>query len=174
MNWTRIDAWEFQRYQLTGPRGLGFNVMRGYFGIGIENGKSPDNLGTLWRSAHNFGAAFMFVIGNRYPKQSADTTKAWRSIPLYHYETFAEFHRAIPYDCQLVGVEYPNDRSKPLPTFKHPERCVYLLGAEDHGLSRVATERCHQLTMIPGSLLEQSLNVAVAGSIVMYDRISRL
>ena len=29
--------------------------MRGYFGIGIENGKTVANIGTLWRSAHNLG-----------------------------------------------------------------------------------------------------------------------
>jgi SpoU rRNA Methylase family len=37
------------------------------------------------------------------------------------------------------------------------------------GLSCKALENCHQFIMIPGSRLEQSLNVSVAGSIIMYD-----
>jgi tRNA G18 (ribose-2'-O)-methylase SpoU len=152
---------------------MSISMTRGYFGIGIENGKTPHNLGTLWRSAHNLGADFIFVIGKRYPRQASDTTKAWRSIPLYQHDTFTDFYKSMPYDCQLIGVEYPHDRAKPLPEFKHPERAIYLLGSEDSGLSKEAKEKCHLFTMIPGSRLQQSLNVAVAGSIIMYDRISR-
>lgn len=33
----------------------------GFFGIGIENMKSAMNIGTLWRSAINLGADFIFV-----------------------------------------------------------------------------------------------------------------
>jgi tRNA G18 (ribose-2'-O)-methylase SpoU len=39
-------------------------------------------------------------------------------------------------------------------------------------LSSKALEKCHQFIMIPGSQLNQSLNVSVAGSIIMYDRIA--
>jgi tRNA G18 (ribose-2'-O)-methylase SpoU len=146
--------------------------MRGYFGIGIENGKTVANIGTLWRSAHNLGAAFIFTVGQRYKYQASDNTKAWRSIPLFQYSGFDEFYDNLPHDCQLIGVEYPHPKARPLPDFVHPERAVYLLGAEDHGLSRKALEKCHQFIMIPGSQLDQSLNVSVAGSIIMYDRVA--
>jgi tRNA G18 (ribose-2'-O)-methylase SpoU len=145
--------------------------MRGYFGIGIENGKTVANIGTLWRPAHNLGAAFIFTVGQRYKYQSSDNTKAWRSIPLFQYGNFDEFYDNLPHDCQLIGVEYPHPKAKALPDFVHPERAVYLLGAEDHGLSRKALEMCHHFIMIPGSKLDQSLNVSVAGSIIMYDRV---
>jgi tRNA (guanosine-2'-O-)-methyltransferase len=144
--------------------------MRGYFGIGIEHGKTAANIGTLWRSAHNMGAAFIFTIGQRYKYQASDNTKAWRSIPLFQYQTFDEFYAHLPHDCLLVGVEYPHPKATPLPSFAHPERAVYLLGAEDHGLSKRAIEKCHRIVYIPGSRLDQSLNVAVAGSIIMFDR----
>jgi tRNA G18 (ribose-2'-O)-methylase SpoU len=146
--------------------------MRGYFGIGIENGKTVANIRTLWRSAHNLGAAFIFTLGQRYKYQGSDNTKAWRSIPLFQYGSFEEFYDNLPHDCQLIGVEYPHPKARPLPDFVHPERAVYLLGAEDHGLSRKALDKCHQFIMIPGSQLNQSLNVAVAGSIIMYDRVA--
>ncbi len=54
--------------------------------------------------------------------------------------------------------------------FKHPERCVYLLGAEDIGLSKDAIDKCHKLVQLPG---DYCMNVAVAGSIMMYDRHSK-
>jgi tRNA G18 (ribose-2'-O)-methylase SpoU len=141
--------------------------MRGYYGIGIENVKTAENVGTLWRSAYILGASFIFTIGKRYKKQASDTTKSWKHIPLYNYESFELFYESMPYNCRLVGVEI-NDKSIPIREYKHPERCIYLLGAEDSGLSKVATDRCHELIVLPGNLC---LNVAVAGSLVLYDRI---
>ena len=41
-------------------------MVRGYFGIGIENAKSRKNVGNLFRSAMNFNADFIFTIGDRY------------------------------------------------------------------------------------------------------------
>lgn len=140
--------------------------MRGYFGIGIENTKTEMNIGTLWRSAHIMGASFIFTIGKRYKKQPSDTMKSWRAIPLYTYADFDEFYNILPYDCQLVGVEL-DEKAIPVERFVHPERCIYLLGAEDHGLTRNALNGCHKLVQLPGSYC---MNVAVAGSLIMYDR----
>lgn len=143
---------------------------RGYFGIGMEHPKKESNLGTLWRSASNLGAGFIFTIGARYRQQASDTVKAWRHIPLYSFTTLEDFRaHGIPYDCQLIGVEI-EDRAVPLARFAHPERCVYLLGAEDHGLTKQATAACQHLVVIPS---ERCLNVAVAGAIVMYDRATK-
>jgi tRNA (guanosine-2'-O-)-methyltransferase len=140
--------------------------MRGYFAIGIQNGKTIENIGTLWRSANIMGAAFIFSIGRRYKKQSSDTLQSWRHIPLFNFETLDDFYKAIPYDCQLIGVEI-DERSQPIKQFKHPERAIYLLGAEDYGLTKEALEKCHKIVQLPGNYC---LNVAVAGSIVMFDR----
>jgi tRNA G18 (ribose-2'-O)-methylase SpoU len=144
------------------------NSRRGYFGIGIENSKTPLNLGTLWRSANLYEAAFLFTVGKRYAKQCSDTMATERHVPLFHYSDFSNFYENLPYGCQLVGVELC-DESIALPAFAHPERVVYLLGAEDHGLSKTALARCHHVIQIP-CVKPFSMNVAVAGSVVMYDR----
>lgn len=143
--------------------------MRGFFGIGIQNVKTPINVGTLWRSAYILGANFIFTIGKRYKHQASDTTKAPRHIPLYHYETFKDFYNHMPHNCKLVGVEL-DDNAIDLKYFVHPERCVYLLGAEDAGLTKEAMEKCHYIVRIAG---DYSMNVSVAGSIVMYDRLCK-
>jgi len=140
---------------------------RGFFGIGIQHTKTEQNIGTLWRSASIMGASFIFTIGKRYKKQASDTMQSWRHIPLYNYETFDEFYKAMPYDCQLVGIEL-DDKSEPIETFKHPERCIYLLGAEDNGLTKEAIDKCHKIVQLPG---DYCMNVSVAGSIMMYDKI---
>jgi tRNA G18 (ribose-2'-O)-methylase SpoU len=139
----------------------------GYFGIGIENSKTPMNIGTLWRSAYVFDAAMLFTINRRYEKQCSDNIRAVNHLPLQHFATFEEFYSALPYSCQLVGVEI-DPRAKILRKFCHPDRAIYLLGAEDNGLSKRALEKCHHVIQLPGKM---SVNVAVAGSIVMCHRI---
>lgn len=138
--------------------------MRGYFGIGIERTKTAPNVGTLWRSADLFGAAFMFTIGRRYSRENSDTMKSWKGIPLFHYQTIDELQ--TPMSCPIVGIEL-TDKSEAVEDFVHPERCIYLLGAEDHGLTRAALSRCHKLIQLPG---RRSMNVAAAGTVVLYDR----
>ena len=138
--------------------------MRGYFGIGVQNLKTEINLGTLFRSAYCMGASFVFVIGRRYKKQSSDTTCSYRHIPLFQYESSEHFLKSIPYDCPLIGVEL-TDTSENIYSFVHPERAVYCLGAEDGSLTFL--NRCVRVIQIPS---KHCLNVAVAGSIVMYDR----
>lgn len=142
------------------------NFENEFFGIGIQNGKTPENLGVLWRTAQNMGASFIFTIGNRYVKQACDTHNAVKSMPYFHYDSFEDFYKHLPKGARIVGVELI-EGAEDLETFKHPRRCVYLLGAEDHGLSKKAIEKSHHLIKFNSQL---SVNVAVAGSIVMYDR----
>lgn len=142
------------------------HAYRGYFGIGVYGPKTVENIGTLWRSAHNFGAAFLFTIGRRYHRQASDTTHAGLSVPLYNYLTFEEFLTHRPNDCSLVAIEQ-SELSRDVKTFIHPQRCIYLLGAEDTGLPLAIQERCKNVIHISTPMC---LNVAVAGSIIMYDR----
>ncbi len=139
---------------------------RGYFGIGIFNGKCEQNIGTLWRSADILGASFVFTIGNRYKRQNSDTMKSYRRIPLYHYADYDDFFDHVPFDCPVVAVELA-DWSIPLEKYQHRERCIYLLGAEDHGLPQQIMNRCVETVQLIGSYC---YNVSTAGSIVMYDR----
>lgn len=140
--------------------------MSGYFGIGIYGSKNSINVGGLWRSANTYDASFIFTIGKRYKHQPSDVHNTPNSIPLYDYENFDDLK--IPYDCQLVGIELI-EGAIDLPKFKHPKRCIYLLGAEDYGLPQSILKKCQHIVQIP-STKPHSLNVASSGSIVMYDR----
>lgn len=144
---------------------------RGYFAIGIYRTKTETNVGTLLRSALNFGAAYVFTIGRRYKRQSSDTSQTARHIPLFHYPDFDDFLSQRPHDCQLVCIENRWPERKWLPSFDHPPRAVYLLGAEDHGLPTGVLEKAQSVIEIPCG--NGCFNVAAAGSIVMYDRIAK-
>ena len=143
---------------------------RGYCGIGICNPKIEINLGTLWRSAHCLGADFIFTIGDRYKKQCSDTTKAYKHIPYFRFTTIKDFLEHLPYDCQLVGVELL-DIAQPLETFIHPERAIYILGQEDGNLKKEIIEKCQHIVKFES---KYCLNVASAGTVVLYDRQSKL
>lgn len=136
--------------------------------IGIYRGKTEVNLGTLWRAAHLFGADLLFTIGHRYVPQASDTTKAWHSIPLINYPDLEAFQAARPFDAPLIGVEL-HSQAKPLAKLRHPRSAVYLLGAEDNGLSREAIQACDQLVQIEAAN-PMSMNVAMAGSLILYAR----
>jgi len=141
--------------------------MRGYFGVAVYHPKRSINVGSLWRTAHILGAKFLATIGHRYRNQASDTVKATRHTPLFEYESFDKFYENIPRDCKLVGLELVPEGIS-IEKFSHPHRAIYLLGAEDHGLPEQVLARCHHLVRLPGTF---SLNLAVAGSIVIYDRV---
>lgn len=139
---------------------------RGYFGIGIVGSKSPLNVGTLWRSARILDAGFIFTAGKRYPHQASDTIKAYKHVPMFEFQDGFDLLDHMPKDCIPVAVEIA-PRSRMLPGYSHPERACYILGAEDTGIPPTVLQRCRDVIQLPG---EFCLNVAVAGSIVMYDR----
>ena len=143
-------------------------MTRGYFAIGIQHNRTPANLGTLWRSAQMYDAAFIFTVGARYRQQASDTPRTPRHKPLFHVRDLDDLVEHLPHGCPLIGIEL-HERAHMLSTYTHPTRACYLLGAEDHGLTTEALERCHDLVQIEGPK-PQSLNVAVAGSLVMHDR----
>lgn len=137
---------------------------RGFFAIGVWHPKTKVNIGTLIRTAHIYGASLCFTIGRRYRKQ-ASAVKLDRHIPVLHFDTTEQWRQAMPANARLVAVEM-SDEATPLAEYKHPERAIYLLGAEDHGLRADMMQGC-EIVQLPG---ERSVNVAVAGSIVLYDR----
>jgi tRNA G18 (ribose-2'-O)-methylase SpoU len=144
-------------------------MSRGYYAVGIYQSKTEANVGTLWRSATLYGAAFVFTVGRRYRRQASDTPKTPMHTPLFHFDTLTDLTDHLPFSCPLIGVELA-DRAKPLATHSNSwERCAYLLGAEDHGLPATVLDQCHSVLQIE-TLLPQSLNVAVAGSIILHDR----
>ena len=143
---------------------------RGYFAIGVEGISKAVNLGNLMRSAHAFGASFVFTVGadEKALEMRFDTSKAATHLPLYHWRSLAELR--LPKGCSLVGVEILEEAAD-LPSFPHPLRAAYVLGPERGALTGELAARCHHLVRIPAAF---SLNVATAGAIVMYDRLRSL
>lgn len=133
---------------------------RGYYGLVLYEPKFEENWGTVMRSAFNFEANFVVTVGNRYKTSNADTTKTERHIPVFHFPDWVAFLDSTDPAIPIVGIEVTGKTS--LKNFVHPERCIYVLGGEDRSIPplpitlRIDTRAC--------------LNLAVAASIIMYDR----
>ncbi|MGD0103541.1 MAG: TrmH family RNA methyltransferase [Rhodopila sp.] len=122
---------------------------RGYFGIGAEGVSKSANIGALLRTGHAFGAAFCFTIGTGWDSRAArtaDTADTPLHVPMWRYPTVSDM--SLPRGCALVGIELLGD-AVDLPSFRHPLTAAYVLGPE----RRFA------------------LNLAVAGALVLYDRL---
>lgn len=145
-------------------------VAKGYFAIGAERMSKSLNLGNLMRSAHGFGASFTFTVGATYKavEAYADTSKTQNHLPHYNWSSLDDM--TFPAGCRLVGVELLDDAID-LPAFRHPLRAAYVLGPEMGSLSEPLLQRCDYVVKIPTRFC---VNVAMAGAIVMYDRMKSL
>jgi tRNA(Leu) C34 or U34 (ribose-2'-O)-methylase TrmL len=141
---------------------------RGYFGIGAEGVSKSANVGALLRTAHAFGAAFCFTVGPGWDARAgrqADTADTPAHVPLWRFADLASL--SLPQGCGLVGVELLDD-AVDLPSFRHPLNAAYVLGPERSGLSPAVLARCRHVVRIPTRF---ALNLAVAGALVLYDRL---
>lgn len=144
--------------------------MRGYFGVGVEGVSKPMNLGNLVRIAHAFDASFFFSVAPRLnlSRANSDTSNAEGVLPFYSFPRIEDFR--LPLGCRLVGVEITDDAVE-LPRFRHPARAAYVFGAERYSLSPQMVAACDFVVKIPTRF---SINVGMAGAIVLYDRLISL
>jgi tRNA G18 (ribose-2'-O)-methylase SpoU len=140
--------------------------MRGYFAVGVDGVSKAMNLGNLLRIAHAFGASFFFTVAGRVKLADAqsDTSDAAGHLPVYQFASVEELK--LPQGCTLVGIEI-TDEAVELPSFHHPLRAAYVLGSERLSLSPAMLQRCQHVVKIPTRF---SINVGMAGAIVLYDR----
>jgi TrmH family RNA methyltransferase len=119
----------------------------------------PGNVGTLIRSADAFGAGVALSPG------CADPTgpKALRaSMGALFRVPIAEFDEPAGRRIALV----PRDGT-PLPELELDGEIVFVLGAERDGLPQNVLARCDAQATIPQQ--GESLNVAMAGTIALYE-----
>lgn len=144
--------------------------LRGYFGLGVEGISKPVNLGSVLRVANAFGASFVFTLGADLPRdvRASDTADTPASVPTYGWAGAHDM--ALPRGCRLVAVELA-DEAIDLPSFRHPRQAAYVLGSERYGLSPATLAAADHVVRIP---MRFSVNLAVAGAIVLYDRLYSL
>lgn len=138
----------------------------------LEDIRDPGNLGTMIRTAE--GAGITGVIFNSSsvdiynPKVIRSTMGSIYRVPFYQstdfYQTLETIRQQgiVIFAAHLMGMDYTSEDN-----FRR--NCAILIGNEANGLSRRASELADKLIRIPMAGKVESLNAAVAASILMYE-----
>ena len=145
----------FRRADL--PRGADLTV-----GLALWRVADPGNLGTLVRAADALGPAFVALSPGSGdptgPKALRASAGAVFRVPV------AGFDEAPGGRVALVPR-----RGTPLRDLELPDPVTFVLGAEREGLPEDVLATCGDTATIPQVEASESLNVAVAGAIALYE-----
>jgi TrmH family RNA methyltransferase len=121
----------------------------------------PGNVGTLLRSADAFGAAVALSPGCADlagPKALRASMGAVFRVPVSGFDA--------PSGRRIALVAHGGT---PLPELDLAGEVVFVLGAERDGLPKDVLRRCDDQASIPQSGDAESLNVAMAGTVALYE-----
>ena len=139
--------------------------------IGLEAVRSPGNFGTLLRTGAAIGAAGFILLGDAI--DPFDPTVVRASMGAFFQQTLA---RASPtqlrdwiglHDLLVVGASPDGSVDYNQTAYSHPT--LLMLGEERNGLSPTQRSLCQKLVRIPMAASTDSLNLGVAGSLLMYE-----
>lgn len=139
--------------------------------IAIENIRSLGNLGTLIRTSAATGAGGFIFIGDQIDPFDPGVVRA--TMGAFFKQTiarvrFEQFHKWIKsHQLQVVGAS--PDGSVDYDKIRYTPPTVLLLGNERKGLTSDERQLCQKLVRIPMTEGTDSLNVAVAGSLLLYE-----
>jgi TrmH family RNA methyltransferase len=121
----------------------------------------PGNVGTLFRAADAFGAGVALSKGCADPTGPKALRAAMGAVWRVPVSAFDE-----PGGTRVAFVPHGGT---PLPGLAVDGDVVLVLGAEREGLPREVLERCDVQASIPQTGGAESLNVAMAGAIALYE-----
>lgn len=138
------------------------------FVVALDHVSDPGNLGAILRTALAFGWDGVFLIGDGCDPYNEKALRAARGatfkLPM-RMGSWKEFDAlATKLGVKPIAADIGGE---PLTETQKLSSCVLVLGNEAHGPSPEVLCRCNKVT-IPMSGPMESLNVAVAGGILMY------
>lgn len=143
----------------------------------LDQVTDPRNVGAVLRSAAAFGAACV-VLQDRHapPETGALARAASGTLDVVPVVREVNLSRAIA-TLQKAGfwvMGLAGDAQRTLAEAAPRDRRVALvLGAEDTGLRRLQRETCDELVRLPMAEGVESLNVAAAAAVALYEIIRR-
>ena len=139
-----------------------------FCGLGFLYPKHEQNVAIAFRSAVAMGLAdFLFTVGPcQYVRPQADTIDSYKLKPCWQFDDVMEMVKKRPLCTELVAVELTDD-AVPIEEFEHPKRALYLLGNERDGFGDNIR---HFKKRVKLPSIGVSMNVAIASSVILYDR----
>lgn len=137
----------------------------------LDGVQDPGNVGTIWRTADAFGADGLILCGGCAdpwnPKTVRATMGAVFRLPAYEsgLESAAEAlsEAGVPLYAAALREDTADVRSVPL------DRAAVVIGSEGRGVSPQALALCQKTVKIPMRARCESLNAAVAASVVLWE-----
>jgi TrmH family RNA methyltransferase len=121
----------------------------------------PGNLGTILRSADAFGASIALSPGcadPTGPKALRASAGAVFRVPLAGFD-----------EPDGLRIALVSEGGRPLSALEPGVPVTYVLGAEREGLPEEVVRGCDEAATIPLAPGAESLNVAIAGAIALYE-----
>lgn len=149
----------------------------------LHNIRSAHNVGSIFRTADAAGVAKLFLSGytprptdrfGRVQKEIAKTALGAQNFVTWEYaktpDAFIKKLRAEGF--RIVGIEQ-DARARDYRSFTPKQPALFLVGNEVRGLSPALRRACDELLEIPMRGRKESLNVAVAAGIVLFNTQTR-
>ena len=149
----------------------GVSPRAGLCWIVLEAVRSPGNLGTLIRTSEAIGGAGFILVGTQIDPFDPAVVRASMGAVFRQkfvrtsYDSLRNWLRR--HGCRGVGAS--PDGSFLLHRFDFPRPTILFLGEERRGLTSFERDLCTYLVRIPMVGAADSLNVAVAGSLLLYE-----
>ena len=138
----------------------------------LDRVNDPQNLGAVIRAAAAFGAGAVIVPDRHAPEISGALAKASAGtieiVPLLRVANIAraiELLQRRGYWC--IGLD--GNAGRTLGSAKPDGAAALVLGAEGAGLRRLTRDRCDVLLRLPISDAVESLNLATAAAVALYE-----
>jgi TrmH family RNA methyltransferase len=138
----------------------------------LDGVQDPGNVGTLLRSAAGLGASAVLTLPGTVDPWSAKVVRASMGA-LFRLPTVGDTAEAVAafLAAQRIVLWGADGAGEPVGTLAAhaPDRLAVAVGNEGAGLSGAVRARAARLVAVPSSGLVESLNVAVAASILLYE-----
>lgn len=138
--------------------------------------RNPMNHGALIRLGANVGARKVFFTSD---PQRFSLTKIKKTAGSSHTHMDFEFtdwkqiRKEVPEGYTWLAVE-TSAKAEMLYQAKLPEKCVFVVGNETHGLPPEILEQCEQHVYIPMPGHTKSMNVSHAAAVVLFEWVRRM
>jgi RNA methyltransferase, TrmH family len=140
--------------------------------VALEDMRDPGNLGTIIRTADAAGASGVILVGQSCDPWGPDCVRATMgsifAVPLVRMaaQQFLDLCRTWP--GETVGTHLKATESY---RRAYAAPALLVMGSEGKGLSDAAAEACSTLVRIPMKSGVESLNVAIATALILYEAV---